>query len=122
MIDTSKLVTLKSSLDEGAKEIAEFLKDTRISLDERWNAYEVLVKAGILVSEELYGDGFVDVLSNSLTLYDDFYVERRETLQYLDMLERIMDNEDLFDQVEHSLPAWKEKVLQSGYTQFVYDW
>lgn len=102
------------------------LKDQSIPLDERWEAFEILVNGSVLTSTELYGDGFIDTLrvegKRELTLYDDFYIERHETTSYTRFLERILDvfQGDGLDML--SLAKWKEKVLASGYASFTFDW
>lgn len=100
------------------------IKDKNIDLDTRWNLYTLLVKNEYHRKISVCGDGYVDdvaVDGEELIPYDDFYVERYETLSYISMCDRIVNtSSESVDQAR--LPAWKERVLQSGETHFKYDW
>lgn len=114
------MIESKKNTDTILAGAIDALKNTDIPLTERWAAYTELVEKNIYNKNQLYGDGFIDDLGEGLTLYDEFYVERRETVKYVDMYERIMEDEDNYEQ--ENISAWQEKVLQSGYTSFTYDW
>jgi hypothetical protein len=123
----SRLIEAVETAKNGLAPILEQLKDPSIPLDERWKAYTDLVKAGVLDNNEIYGDGFVDTLGENLTLYDDFYVERHETRDFIDMYDHIMESDgdyqkELVAARETNLAAWQEEVLASGYSSFTYDW
>ena len=105
------------------EEVIAKLKDTSIPLFERWEAFSELVDNNGLTSIKTYGDGFVYTLDKSLELYDDFHVERHETMLYTDMLETIRENSRLERLLgETVIDAWKEKVLAEGYAGFKHDW
>ena len=120
------LVAARNFMNEELKPILESLKDTNIALEDRWNAYIELVTNDILVNEENYGSGHIDILGD-LTMYDDFNVDRHQTLTYPEMYERIMDEDAekwyprLFE-ARSNLSEWQEKVLSMGYSGFQYDW
>lgn len=112
------LTDLKDSLAKLGEVIAAQLKDTSIPLDERWQAFMSLPPDTL--PTQGYGKGFVHLLDDNLTLYDDFYIERHETTAYADMFERIEDGE--VEVADEALAKWKEQVLASGYQAFTHDW
>lgn len=104
------------------------LKDKSINIDERWNAYSAMVNNGVLNNEQSWGDGFLDVLKRTdgreLTMYDDFYVERHQTMSFVDMYDAIMEYSIMHDAelTSESIENWRETVLASGLASFVHDW
>lgn len=119
----ARVEVLSQKLAEAKGAIAPMLKDQTIPLDERWTAFQRLMTLAPLKVQS-YGDGFVDWLGDNLTLYDDFYIERHETVMYVDFLERITD--EYFSEKRpispENIAEWKEQVLQSGYGGFKFDW
>lgn len=110
---------MQAQIDARVKEVLSELKDTSVPLDERWEAF-IKISEKVKLPIQSYGDGFVDYLGDNMTLYDDFYIERHQTVKYVDMAEQ-------FDELETEISAeniaeWKEKVLQSGYGAFIHDW
>lgn len=114
-----KLIDMKKTVDEGLPEFLTIITDETLALETRWEIYSTLCKFKILVNDEIYGDGHIDVLGNNLTVYDNFYIERHETFDYVDLLERIEQSDSL---PKENLREWKEAVLQGGYSSFTYDW
>lgn len=102
------------------------LKDISIPLDQRWDRYTELVQSGAFNRNDPYGDGEIDTLGTNMTLYDDFYIERGETTNFIDMYERVMEAEEEYDEVlfaaQANITKWQEAVLASGYSSFTYDW
>jgi hypothetical protein len=131
----SILINTANALVNGKPQLESMLigfANKSIPLDERWEAYSILVKGKVLVNEENYGDGFIGMLVSATSpgmeysMYDDFYTERHESKTFLDILEQIEEwgdgyNTELVPTAE-SLIAWKEHVLASGYSGFTYDW
>jgi hypothetical protein len=115
--------SIKSNLDNSLDMLIDELKNTDLDLDERWSAYVDLVNGGILTGTQLYGDGHIDILGD-FTLYYHFYVERRETVTFVSILERleemIEDGEDVT--TPENIIEWKEKVLSFCFASFTYDW
>lgn len=122
-----KLVEARKMLNEAVVPLIEELKDTKIPLNERWEAYTKLVENGAHTRSETYGDGFIGTLDRNMTLYDDFHVDRYQTERFIDMYDHIMEadgsyQQDLVKARETNLEAWQEKVLASGFASFTYDW
>lgn len=115
----------KAAIELGQK----MINDPVAPLTQRWELFVRLVEAGIL-PEETYGDGFIDELDENATLYDDFNVERHETVTYPGMYSRMLKGGE-WDSVNKvgtpmydasMMDAWREKVLAAGYGSFTYDW
>lgn len=118
------LVKAHKQVQETLAPVIAALKDVSIPLDQRWAAYTALVDENILVQCDDYGDGFVGILGDNVTLYDDFNIDRHQTGSFVNMYNQIVeadaDNEFLAAAQDH-LAAWQERVLQSGYSEFIYD-
>ena len=135
MIDNDKLNSLimaKEAIDSNLKTFMAALTDTSIPLDDRWNAFKILCRKDILTDVESYGDGNVSLLRfdrgkrSEVELYDDFYYERHQTVDYVDMAERIEEGFGYGDNergiTPESFAKWKEAALKSKHRGFVYDW
>jgi len=121
------LLAAAAALQSQLPPILEQLKDTSIPLDERWDAYTQLVEANILVSDQSYGDGNPGGAfdSNRVSLYDDFNIDRGQSMTFPAMWEAM--NEEFFEggdayDAEGAKDKWREAVLASGYSSFTYDW
>jgi hypothetical protein len=115
---------IKGDLDNSLDMLIDDLKNTELDLDERWSAYVDLVNGGILTGTQLYGDGHIDILGD-FTLYDHFYVERRETVTFVSILERLeemIEDDDEDVTTPENIIEWKEKVLSFCFASFQYDW
>lgn len=83
-----------------------------------WDLYCEFYK--VLPLDTMYPQWLEEVLGDTnVSLYDDFYIDRFESVDYIDLLEKIKEsggfpgfNEDLFIQY----------VLKSGGRGFIYDW
>ncbi|QDJ96283.1 hypothetical protein Xoosp13_96 [Xanthomonas phage Xoo-sp13] len=106
--------------------ILESLKDKSIWIEERWYAFTLLVTSNLLVSNESYGDGFVNLLVSEnnagyeYELYDDFHIDRGETISYVDLYRKICNISNHV--TTESIVKWQEKVLESGRSGFRHDW
>jgi hypothetical protein len=102
------------------------LKDTSRPLAERWTAYTALVNSHVSAYNKTYGDGFVSVLGENVTLYDSFHLERYTTTTFVEMYQQIIEADESSPELvaarETNLEAWQEAVLASGYSSFTYDW
>lgn len=92
-----------------------FVSDTNVSLNDRWIAHKLV---NDILPCESYSDGFIEEIEPGLCMYDDFYVERHETMSYIDMWDRIQEK----DFPEENMNAWREAILKSGYGSFTFDW
>lgn len=135
MIDNDKLNSLimaKETIDSSLKTFMAALTDKSIPLDDRWNAFKILCSKDILTDIESYGDGNVSILEfdrgkrSEVELYDDFYYERHQTVDYVDMAERIEEGFGYGDNergiTPESFAEWKEAALKSKHRGFVFDW
>jgi hypothetical protein len=108
----------KQELDEAVGLVLKQIQNVEgESLDERWKAY---VKIHELLPAETYGDGFIEDINTRWTIYDDFYIERHETVDYPTMYQRIKDM--LGVKQSEALDMWRERVLATGDGSFTYDW
>ena len=115
-------------------EVLASLKDKSIPVEDRWEAYTILVNGALITKMQSYGNGFTDVLrkpncdkpGRHYSPYDDFGFERHETREFSFVLELIQDRleDEDFENVPtaESIIAWKESVLASGCAGFTYDW
>jgi hypothetical protein len=119
------LLDARNLLNQGLAKAQPMLVDITIPLDTRWDAYTNLVEADILVKEMNYGTGYLDDIfgHNSVSLYDDFYMDRGQSRTFPEIWEAVTEKDD--DEIYADVvkqDAWREKVLASGYAGFNYDW
>jgi len=128
----SFLINTANALVNGKPQLESMLiafKNPSIPLEERWEAYTILVEGKVLTNVYNSGDGFIDklvsVTNSDYTMYDDFSVERYETISFTDMYDRLINMEDWNEDsipTQVSLDAWRETVLSSGYAAVKHDW
>jgi hypothetical protein len=125
----SKIVNFLANREEFREELKEYLRDTFIPLDSRWLVF--LASQDILPARCWVTSNVMDILTDCL--YDDFYIERHETVLFGSIVDRVKEGITAegeqsskytakFDEMYKKLPEFKEAVLQSGYSGFVYDW
>jgi len=128
MIDqVNALIEARNLLNTGLGRVQPLLTDQSIPLDDRWDAYTKLVENNILVKDEIYGDGMLGNVfdRNRVSLYDDFYMDRGQNLDYPELWEMMIDNDDGERDVYADVDLrnkWRELVLASGYSSFTHDW
>jgi hypothetical protein len=125
--DANAIIFAHKKVLEDLPTVLEGLKDTDYPLEHRWDAFVELCKNNVLVNNDTYGDGFIDQLSKTLCIRDDFLMDRHETMTFVSMYERIMEADGewesaLIEARETNLAKWQEAVLASGYSSFTYDW
>lgn len=98
-------------------ELIDFFKDTSVPLEERWGLFE---KSSNLLPEDFYTVYLPEIEKNDLNYYDDFYYDRYQTVDMLDLLEKIEDDSEKFSKI--NVEALKEQILTSGYGSFKFDW
>lgn len=134
---------LLSALDNTIPLVQEFLKDTSFPLEDRW---ALLKKSASLLPTESFGDGNVEVLGID-SPYDELNFERRETFNYSELDERLIENfadakavlaepekypyhtfwspvanAEKWSAYSAHYDEWREAVLARGYGSFTYDW
>lgn len=115
----TELVKKKNQIDEAVALTLSCLTNPAYDLEDRWQLYLQIVNNNLLDNIELFGDGFIDTLGGNLTIYDNFYAERYQTVEYFDMWDTILEDEH---GTSETRDEWREKVLASGYSGFKYDW
>lgn len=113
LADVNTYLNLKDNIIERVRQV---LNDTTIDLNVRWDLFE---QSHAILPTESFGDGYVETLSSKFTLYDDFYVDRYQTCDYVDMYEKVTTELEV-DQ--ENIDKWRELVLKSGYGSFEHDW
>ena len=98
-------------------ELIDFFKDNSVSLEERWNLFK---KSSNLLPEYFYTVDLPEIEKNDLNYYDDFYYDRYQTVDMVDLLEKIEDYPEKFTKI--NVEALKEQILHSGYGSFKFDW
>lgn len=122
------LISRHQAVQVDVEAFKSVLKNPAIALDDRWSAFVKLVNERVITEYEQWGDGNVDLLKPKsddryeLTLYDDFYVERYETVSYPDFEDRIANLNDDCQVTEESFDKWREAALRSGKAGFRFDW
>lgn len=119
-------------------EFKTYIKDKSIPLEERWDNFKFAVENKIFVNI----NGWVIHLktlesSRNFSWYDDFGVEKYETVKFERVVERVSDNlEEILEDPDYSedfrdnypiitreeLNQLKEEILATGYSGFVMDW
>lgn len=118
VVKTAEVIQAKADLVKTFKSMLDALKDQTIPLDARWTALVALTNAGVIDNCDPFGNGYINVLGDGVTLYDTFNIDRYQTSTFVDMFEHIVDSDEPFENVDN----WRETVLQSGYSEFTYDW
>ena len=67
-------------------------------------------------------DGFICILDSDLCPYDDFNINRYQTLSYYEIYEKILNNYTEGEYSKFHIDKWRETVLNSDYGSFTYDW
>lgn len=111
---------MRASAEELVKTV---LRDKTQPLDKRWELLVKLSEVGVL-PEQAFGDGYIDDVFG-LDPYDDMYMERHQTYNYVEFLQyKLVEafEEDESELAPEKIAEWKEKVLAAGYGSFTYDW
>ena len=102
----------------------ELLANTSDTLDERWATWKEIANSGAL-KRETWVCHSNDILG--LEWYDDFYYERRQDVDYVDVAELIEEgmecgNWDARTPTQEQYDAWREWVIKNNKAGFTYDW
>jgi hypothetical protein len=60
---------------------------------------------------------YKELESNNINYYDDFNYERHETVNLVNLVERVEDYD-----LDIDIDKLKEEVLEHGYSNFNFDW
>ena len=103
-----------------------YIKDTSISLDERW---EVFVEAPIEWQEHDMSYPHFDaeslLKSREISWYDDFGIDKHETVYMVEVVEHSIEKSKDEDEENFTLEfvaALKAEVLEMNLGLFDYDW
>lgn len=104
-----------------ANNVKAHIADKNESLEQRWKLYEKACEAGLFGYEDYYPSMSS---MDSVSWYDDFYIEKGQTAFWTDIIERIKESkgEGKRGQYFDNLDEIKEEVLSMGYAGFVFDW
>ena len=102
-------------------DLLEKLSTSELPLDEKWNIYKQL-------DESLAHNGYVirfdSIDEDKYSWYDDFYIDKYQTVCLKDFVESIeeikADDEEKYDAID--LDALKEEIIKMKLTSFTYDW
>lgn len=108
--------------------LTAYFSNTSEPLEERWNLFII---SGNILPIHTWVHRVMDIYSDCL--YDDFHIERRETVLFADIDEQVVSNlpadgeepdeyNCLYFQFFQKRDLWREAVLASGYSGFTYDW
>jgi hypothetical protein len=114
--------TLRVQIEEIKKEFEQYIADTTISLDERW---EVFMKAPKdLRNHSRWIERFAGLPDDDFIGYGGpVWAERHQTVDVGDILCVLENQEDYdFDFSAVDVTAFKEDVLKRNLYSFEYDW
>lgn len=119
-------------------EFKAFIKDKKFPLDERWDLFKFACENNLFVNVDSSVIHLKTLERNSnFSWYDDFNVEKYETVEFVYIVGRISDNlEEILEDPDYSedfrdiypiitreeLIELKEEILATGYSGFVFDW
>ena len=102
------------------KLLQESIKDTDVSLEERWQIY--LLIQPYLKTDSCYWSPKSIEKNHEISWFDDFYLEKEETLQLDDdFIERVENKVDENDW-DVDINELKEEIMAYGYGSFENDW
>ena len=109
---------LQLKIDSFTVKVKEILANPNISLDDK---EKILRNTDIDISHGWMLD-IKKLDGTEVCWYDDFYIERRETAYITDIIDqardKVVDEEWTKEEADHII----KELLNSGYTNFVYDW
>jgi hypothetical protein len=96
--------------------VKEYVQDVSINLENRWEIFCKAGKLGLIETEYycFYPNG---IDWNSVSLYDDFYIDKYQTYDVLDILERGIDDNIDINQIEY-----KESCMQEFIFKAINEW
>lgn len=114
-------VEYESTMLKFTAEFQALIVDKTISLDERWATF--IAAPAFLKREEPYIVHFeLEQQFGEISWYDDFYVERHNTITAEKIIKMINDNDAERDDAEEFAIAMKEELLTKRLGRFKHDW
>lgn len=111
-------------------DVQNIIKNIAIPLDQRWNLF-VSAQAYMPYSGWVMHFDCLEV-DNDFNWYDDFNIERHETVELIDIVEEILDDKKWYTDhpsddhgakwLTFNLDVFKEEILQRGMRGFIFDW
>jgi len=125
-----KLKALQAQRQELRVELEETLKNREVPLEDRWELFEEHGESILETTGWIEHFKTLDQASkgSSFDYCDEFYVERRQELTYVFIIERLEDRLDnkFYENdtclTEEQINELKEEMLQTGHCGFVNDW
>lgn len=113
IITTKKLIT---------DELVAYFKNNDIPLEERWEAYKYAIDKNVFneINSWSYEVKVRAFAHNNLSWYDDFNIERYQTITFPEVVDMIDDYD--IDFSEEDIIELKEEFLQTGNSGFCNDW
>lgn len=94
-----------------------WLRDPTVSLKERSDAFHLFYR---LLEYSPYVDYlFLSIVDENINLYEDFFVEKYERVDYIDLINKFSEK---FCLSENTINDLTKIAVISGYRGFVYDW
>lgn len=118
---------LSVQMDILKNQFIEYFKDKAVPLEDRWDVYTKACIENVFINEYCWIFHSV-VIEDKLKLdyYDDLYIQKYQTISFLDMVEQVEDevknNEKFVNFSKSIIDELKEEILQSGYSSFIFDW
>jgi len=121
--EANVIVSYFEEYQEHIKSTLDKFKDKNISLDERWEAYCILVESGAWTKVSIWTESFLSEADLLMSLCN-LNVDKYESITYPDLDKRISEYyvEDGYSSELIKIDVWRELVLQSGLTAFINDW
>ena len=109
-----ELTLFNKQKEELTQKVKSFCQNKEYSLDDRWNLF---ISSNFCEPECWYAE-FEGI--NSDRYYDDFNIEKYETVEVKYLLERGIENQILDS--NDKINAFKEDVLKQFIKSFIFDW
>ena len=107
----------KSEESNLAKDLAEYFKNYNEPLEDRWHLF---IESRDLLPGSSWTVDIHEIEANDGNYYDDFYYERYQTVDLVDLVVKIEDSPT--KSAKFNVDIVKEQILESGYGSFIFDW
>lgn len=104
-------------------EYKKFITDKDIPLEKRWNTFKNAPYNWKYHDSYLVHFAIERIINRKITWYDDFYIERHQTVDMCDVIEYIQESDRpiCVDLAAH-IDEFKEEILSINLGSFIYDW